>query len=144
MHCMIDVYAFNGRTSFCQSYLPTATPFRMPLGICDILLKIFFLSSHNHRLILFLQPFEHPYIQIRIPYFDISDNNLAFPSLEPFPVLLHYNSHNSNQNIFSSRSKRRSVIGLAIVFFLGIGDLITRLSEPSIRQGSSFTMEAAT
>ena len=92
-----------------QSAVNTATPFRMPLGICDILLKNFFLSSHNHRLISFLHPPEHPYIQIRIPYFDISVNNLAFPSLEPFPVLLHYNSHNSNQNIFSSRSKRRSV-----------------------------------
>lgn len=97
-----------------------------PLEFVTYFLEIVFLSSHNHRLISFLQLSEHPYIQI--PYFDISDNNLAFPSLEPFPVLLHYNSHNSNQNIFSLRSKRRIVIGLAIVFFLGIGDLITRLS----------------
>lgn len=36
------------------------------------------------------------------------------------------------------------VIGLAISFFLCIDDPITRLSGTLIRQGSSFTMEAAT
>ena len=56
-------------------------PFACPLEFVTYFSKIVFLSSHNHRLISFLQPSEHPYIQIRIPYFDISDNNLAFPSL---------------------------------------------------------------